>query len=102
MTREEALEAQASHTPVIYTGKGSMGRACVVVERGRGVVARFRGSQQSLGVIVEVNRTKAIVHHEGISRGRYPIADLLPANDDELAYARQYNCEHLPNLRFTY
>ncbi len=101
MTRNEALKAMARKVPVIYTGKGSMGRAQAHLV-GKNVY-RFRGSKQSIGIITKVRRTTAVVESYGKYTGsNYTIKDLHPVTPTELKGARAINKRDLGNLKFLY
>ena len=102
MTREEAIKAMRDKTPVIYMGRGSLGRKETYINNA-GPMASLRGSIHSIGIIAEVKRTKAIVMSRPHSlAGIFRLADLVKASPDELAFARQYNRRRYSNLEFTY
>ena len=101
MTRAEALKAMVAKKPVIYTGKGSMGRPQARVV-GR-TLYKFRGSKNSIGIITKVRQTTAIVESRDKYTGtNYTIKDLHLANSEELKGARAINRKDLPNLSFSY
>ncbi len=101
MTRTEALKAMSTKKPVIYTGKGSMGRpqAHLIGKK----VYRFRGSKNSIGIITKVRQTTAVVESYGKYTGsNYTIKDLHRVTPKELTGARAINRKDLPNLPFLY
>jgi len=101
MTRNEALKAMEKKTPVIYTGKGSMGRPQAYMV-GR-TVYKFRGSKNSMGIITKVRQTTAVVENYGKYTGsNYAIKDLHRVTPTELKGARAINRRDLPNLKFHY
>lgn len=101
MTRNEALKAMEKKTPVIYTGKGSMGRPQAYLV-GR-TVYKFRGSKNSIGIITKVRQTTAVVESYGKYTGsNYTIKDLHLVTPTELKGARLINKRDLPNLHFLY
>lgn len=100
MTRDEALKAMKDKTPVIYTGKGSMGRATVQLAGNK--VTRFRGSPVSIGIIHRVMRSKAVVRKNIASGMIYHIKDLYIATLEEMRGVRAINRRWYPNLKFFY
>jgi len=99
MTRDDALKVMAKRTPVIYSGAGSLGRPTVVIDS-KGQRTHLRGSDVSIGIIVDVKRSNAIVQsHKGGSRTIYAIKHLHVCNPTELAYARA-QAKRYPNLQF--
>ena len=100
MTRDEALIALRDKTPVIYTGKGSMGRATVQLAGNK--ATKFRGSPMSIGIIHRVMRSKAVVRKDVATGMVYSIKDLYVATPEEMRGVRAINKRWYPNLQFFY
>jgi len=101
MTHTEAVKAMENKKPVIYTGKGSMGRPSTHLVGGK--LYKFRGSKNSIGIITKVRQTTAVVEKYGKYTGtNYPIKDLHLVTPAELKGARAINKKDLSNLPFLY
>ncbi|MEW5694172.1 MAG: hypothetical protein AB1765_12865 [Candidatus Hydrogenedentota bacterium] len=91
MTKEEAIKAMKDKTPVIYTGKGSLGRAHIYPN------GKLRGSLNSIGIIKKVSRSTADVYPDNQSY-RFHLKDLHFCTCEELKIAKEYNKKHYPAL----